>query len=339
MSSVRAFWTGLLAAVAALGLSPVPSHAGPGGGGVILCDLDGDDITDIGFEGSLQGVGDNLIAAWITNNVAIESGGGFPNSDGYDVQGCGKFNSDNTDDFVNYNSTTGDVVLFFMNGLALTGGSLVGNAGANQPRMVADFNNDGETDILLFNPATSDISVWLLTDGVFTGGGFVGAPAGWVPTAAGDFDGDGDLDLLLYNTTAQQYAVWVLENLAIQSGTGDSLAGFTFVENTASVDGNNTDDLALYDAAGNVYWWLIGFPGGNFAITGTVFAGGAGSNVPVGLGEFNGDDNTDFLFQNSGNGDVSAWTLTAGAFSGGGFIGGPLKNPPAIDFDVVNSGQ
>jgi hypothetical protein len=205
---------------------------------------------------------------------------------------------------------------------------------------VADFNNDSETDILLFNPATFDISVWLLTDGVFTGGGFVGAPPDWTPVAAGDFDGDGDLDLLLYNTVTSQYAVWVLENLAIQSGTGDALTGYTFVETTASVDGNNTDDIAIRETStGNIYWWLVGFPGGNFAITGVTFAGGAGSNLPVGLGEFNGDDDTDILFQNATNGDVSLWTLTAGAFSGGGFVGGPLINPPAIDFSVVNNGQ
>jgi hypothetical protein len=336
---MRALWTGLLAAVAALGMSPTPSYAGPVGGGVIACDLDGDDITDVGFEGSLQGVGDNLIAAWITANLGIESGGGFPNADSYDVKGCGKFDDNNTDDFVNYNTSGGDIVLFLMNGLTLTSGLPVGNAGANQPWIVGDFNNDGETDILLFNPATSDISVWLLTNGVFTGGGFVGAPAGWTPKAAGDFDGDGDLDLLLYNTTTQQYAVWYLEDLGIVTGTGGDLPGFTFLESTANVNGDNIDDIGLRDGDGNFYWWLIGFPGGVFAITGTIVVGDTGTAVPLATGEFNGDDDTDLLLQDPANGDVFAYTLQSGGFLGGGLIGGPLINPPALNFIVVNNGQ
>jgi hypothetical protein len=336
---MRALWTGLLAAVAALGMSPTPSYAGPVGGGVIACDLDGDEITDIVFEGDLQGVGSNLIAAWITANVAIESGGGFPNADGYDVRGCGKFNADANDDIVVYNATTNDATIFLMNGLGLTGSIPVGNVGDNVPWIVADFNNDGETDILTFNPANNDIAVLLMQDGVVTGGGFVGAPPGWTPNTAGDFDGDGDLDLLLFNTTLVQYAVWVLENLAIQSGTGGDAGPYTFLESSASIDGDNTDDIGLRTAAGDNYWWLVSFPGGNFTITGTVVVGNTATSVSQAIGELNGDDNPDLIFQDPGNGNVSGLTLDGGTFLGGGFFGGPLINPPAINFSVVNDGQ
>ena len=337
---IRAFSTGLMAAVAVVGFGVAPSYAGPGGGGgVIICDVDGDGISDVVFEGTLDGT-PNLIAIWITEAIAIESGGGFPNADGYDVKGCGKFDAGDTDDLVVYNESTGDVSFFYMNGLALTGGSSLGNLGANEPWIIADLDNNGSPDIITFNPATSDISAVLVENGVFAGGGLIGTPVGWTPVAAGDFDGDGDKDLLLVNTGTQQFAIWLLENLAIVSGTGDTLpAGFSFLENTASIDGNATDDIGLRNEAGDNFWWLVDFdgPGDTFQISGVVPLGNTGTSVSVALAEFNGDDDPDVLLQDPVNGNVSGFVLNAGAFDGGGFIGGPLKDTN-IDFDVVNNG-
>ncbi len=336
---IRAFSTGLIAAVALVGVGAAPSYAGPAAGGVVICDVNGDEISDIVFEGTLSGT-PNLVAIWTTANIAIQTGGGFANAAGYDVHGCGKFDAGATEDLVMYNASTGDVTFFYMNGLAVIGGSSLGNIGANQPWIVTDLNNNGSADIITFNPATSDITAILVTNGLYAGGGLIGTPVGWTPVTAGDFNGDGQKDLLLVNGTTQQFAIWLLNNLQIASGTGDALpAGFSFLENSAGIDGNLTDDIGLRDNAGNNYWWLVNFdgPGNTFQISGTVVLGNTGTNTTVAVANLNNDTDPDVLLQDPANGNVSGFVLNAGAFASGGFIGGPLK-AAGIDFDVVNNG-
>jgi hypothetical protein len=94
----------------------------------------------------------------------------------------GDFNGDGFDDILWRNTSTGQVVVWFVNGTSVIGGGSPG--GAVSPWAIAetgDFNFDGKSDILWVNNTTGQLVVWLLEGAsVIDGGSLGGAVSPWV---------------------------------------------------------------------------------------------------------------------------------------------------------------
>src|SRR5262249_8680084 len=138
------------------------------------------------------------------------------------------FNGDCVSDIA-WRHSSGEVVLWMMNGATAIGGSSPGSA-ASDWAIVAQrgFNGDGFGDILLRNGTNGQVAVWLMNGATATGGASFGsATSDWSIVGTGDFDGDGFGDILWYNAKAgPQIVVWLTNGTSVIGG-GSRFAGFS----------------------------------------------------------------------------------------------------------------
>src|SRR5262249_56969701 len=95
------------------------------------------------------------------------------------VAGTGDFNGDHFADILWYNTHTGQVVIWLMNGTTVIGAGSPGSGTFGwAPVGTGDFNGDGFADILWYNSSTGQAVIWLLNGTTVIGGGAAGsAPA------------------------------------------------------------------------------------------------------------------------------------------------------------------
>jgi hypothetical protein len=245
----------------------------------------------------------------------------------------GDFNSDGTPDLLWQNSTTGQVLVWYMGGAlgdaflganylafnnAMPGWSLIG---------AADFNHDGTPDLVWQNTATRQVYVWYL--GGPLGNSYLGANflapngmAGWTLAGIADCNRDGTPDLIWRNDAGGQVYVWYMGGplgnnylgasyLAPNGMPGWSLAG------VADFNHDGIPDLVWQNnTSGQVYVWYMGGPLGNNYLGASYLApnGMPGWSL-AGIADFNRDGTPDLVWQNNTSGQVFVW-----------YMGGPLGN-------------
>jgi hypothetical protein len=155
------------------------------------------------------------------------------------IAGISDFDGDGMRDILWYNTTTGQVVIWWLNGTSVIRGGSPGSAAS--PWTVAgtgDFNGDGLSDILWYNTTSGQLVAWLLdaVGSVIGGGslGSVGSP--WTVAETGDFNGDGKSDVLWYNPTSGQLLVWLLDGTSVIGGGSPGSAGSPWL-----IQGMNSD--------------------------------------------------------------------------------------------------
>jgi len=92
---------------------------------------------------------------------------------GYKVVGAGDFNGNGQRDLVFQNATSGQVVLWYMNGNVFQSGVSVPYVPGSQWQVknVADFDGDDKPDIAFQNKTTGQIVLWYMNLATVTGGG------------------------------------------------------------------------------------------------------------------------------------------------------------------------
>ena len=105
--------------------------------------------------------------------------------------------------FCFFNSTTGGVAIWQMNGTQVVQNPQVGVAPTGSHiAATGDFNADSQTDILFINDTTHAMTLWQMNGTaapVSTQIGTINAGAGWQFEGTGDFNGDQQTDLLFLN--------------------------------------------------------------------------------------------------------------------------------------------
>ncbi|MCW3100048.1 MAG: hypothetical protein JWL77_5666 [Chthonomonadaceae bacterium] len=169
-------------------------------------DFSGDGTTDLVFQNSST----NVVVLWYTSgtNHATISGGNTVSStpaSGYKVVGIGDFNSDGKSDLLFQNSSTGALVVWYMNGYTQTAGVTLSSTPASGDNVVGvgDFNGDGFTDIVFQNSSTNAITIWYMKGTTFVSSTTLTTvpAAGYKVVAVGDYDGDGSADLIFSNAS------------------------------------------------------------------------------------------------------------------------------------------
>ncbi len=172
---------------------------------------------------------DNRVIFWYTSgaNNAIITGGDYVSptpAPGWKLMGVGDFNQDGRSDLLFQNQTTGQVVVWYMNGPYYQDGvSLALYPGAGwQVAGVGDFNGDGFTDIAFQNQTTGKLKIWFMQGKIIASESALLAtvPPGWSVASVGDYNGDGKADLLIQNPTTGQCAVLYLNGTAYLGGGG-----------------------------------------------------------------------------------------------------------------------
>ena len=133
-----------------------------------------------------------------------------------------------------------------------------------------------------------------------------------------DFNGDGLSDILFQNETANgAIYIWAMDGTDI-AGDGSGMPGIAgadwAVKGVGDFNGDGKSDIVFQNTAsggdGAVYIWAM--DGTRIAGDGTGYVAPAGSDwVVKGVGDFNGDGNSDIVFQNtaSADGAVYIWSI------------------------------
>jgi hypothetical protein len=232
------------------------------------------------------------------------------------------FNGDRKSDVLWYDPTSGQVVVWLLNGTSVIGGGSPGSA-ASPWAIVGqrDFNGDGFADILWRNGTTGELVVWLLNGTSVIGGGSLGSAAGlWSVAGTGDFNGDGKGDVLWYNSTSGQAVIWLTNGTnVIGGGSPGSAANPWTIAGTGDFNGDGRTDLLWYNtSSGQAVIWLLN----GTAVIGDGSPGSATSPWAIaGTGDFDGDGKSDILWRDSTSGQVVIWLINGTTISGGGSPG------------------
>ena len=153
-------------------------------------DFNGDGFADILWFNTNTG----QVSIWLLkctgqNGICPVIGGGSPGSvtvgQGWMIPGIGDFNGDGKSDILWLNGTTGQALVWLINGTSVIGGGSPGSVPS--PWFIVetgDFNGDGKSDILWFNPVSGQLLVWLMNGAAAIGGGSPGSAAPpWLPVS------------------------------------------------------------------------------------------------------------------------------------------------------------
>jgi hypothetical protein len=245
------------------------------------------------------------------------------------------FNDDCNSDLVWYNNTSGQAVLWLLNGASVIGGGSPG--GAASPWGIVsqrDFNGDGNADLLWRNGTSGQLVIWLMNGASVIGGGSPGSAASpWIVAGTGDFDGDGFGDVLWYNPTTGQTVIWLLNGTSVIGGGSPGGAASPWsVAGTGDFNGDGKSDILWYNTSNGqvVLWFLNGS---------SVIGGGSPGSAPspwvvAGTGDFNGDGKSDILWLNTSTGQAVVWFVNGTSVTGGGSPGGA-----AIPWTIAETGD
>jgi hypothetical protein len=147
---------------------------------------------------------------------------------------------DGKPDILFRNTATGDLVVWYMDGVIRSGGAALSQKPGSTswvPIGVADFGSavagdkvaalrdaaiyDGKPDILFRNTATGDLVVWYM-DGVIRTGGAALSPSrvatGWQLAALGDYNQDGRTDIVWQYPATGDIVVWYMDGVSKMAG-------------------------------------------------------------------------------------------------------------------------
>jgi hypothetical protein len=177
-------------------------------------DVDGDGDADLVWQNW-----DGLVKIWLMQGGAIASQAPYGGLDqGWKVRAVADMDGDGKADLVFHQGTTGEVVVWFMDGLAVRGASIAGILPSTEWTLdaAADANGDGKAD-LVWRHASGDTWVWLMDGASFVSGASLGNPGtAWKIRAVGDFDGDGKADLVWRHTDGSLY-YWKLDGATVSA--------------------------------------------------------------------------------------------------------------------------
>ena len=230
------------------------------------------------------------------------------------------FNSDGKTDILWRNKTTGQNIVWLMNGTTYSSyAELLQVSDANWQIMGAgDFNGDGKTDVLWRNTSTGQNVVWLM-NGVNYGGYawlLEVADLNWQIVGTGDFNGDGKTDILWRNKSTGQNVIWFMNGTAFSSYSWiDTVADTNWeIVGTGDFNGDGKVDILWRNKSTgqNVVWFMNGAAFSSYLWIDTV----PDTNWEiVGTGDFNGDGKVDILWRNKSTGQNIVWLMNGVALS------------------------
>jgi hypothetical protein len=282
-------------------------------------DFYGNAFSDVLFENNSTGG----VAIWEMNgngvNIAASSGVGSVGA-GWQIAGAGDFNGDYMNDLLWFNSSTGGVALWEMNGSQIISSVGIGSVGTNSQWQIgglADFYGDNHNDILWFNSNTGDVALWDMNGSQIissAGVGSIGANSGWQIGGVADFYGDNHNDILWFNSNTGGVALWDMNGSQIISSVGIGSLGANSgwqVGGVGDFYGDHHEDILWFDpSTGGVALWELN----GSQIISSVGIGSVGANTGwhiAGVGNYApGGSGLDILWQNNSTGGLALWEMS-----------------------------
>jgi hypothetical protein len=230
------------------------------------------------------------------------------------------FNADGRSDLVWRHDTSGENLLWLMNGATLVSGTFTTPLPDPGWRIVGsnDFNADGRPDLLWRHAGSGENVLWYMNGSVLQSGTFLTPPSlpdvRWGMSGTGDFDVDGRPDILWRHSVSGQIVIWYMNGSVLRDGTFTTPSELTDVGWQAvgtgdfNLDGR-ADILWRHATSGqNVVWYM----------NGSVLVSGEFLNPPtladvrwrmVATGDYNQDGKVDIVWRHSESGQNVVWFM------------------------------
>ncbi|MBT1070961.1 FG-GAP-like repeat-containing protein [Pelotalea chapellei] len=224
------------------------------------------------------------------------------------------FNTKAVADIFLRNTSTGQNVLWYFDGVARTGSAYLPDLTDQNWKFGGrgDFNGDGKLDIVWRNTQTGQNSVWYMDGIKRIGSAYFQAltDQNWKIAGVTDFNNDGKPDLVWRNTVTGQISAWYMNNVTlVGSAYLPTITDPNWkIVGLADFNSDGKSDILLRNTSNgqNVVWFMDG------AIrTGSVYLPAETDQAwkIVGTGDFNGDVYNDILWRNTSNGQNRVWFM------------------------------
>ena len=246
------------------------------------------------------------------------------------------FNGDGKTDILWRNKSTGQNVVWFMNGAAFSSYSWIDTVTDTNWQIVGtgDFNGDGKTDILWRNKISSQNVIWLMNGTIYSNYvELLQVPDNnWQIVGTGDFNGDGKTDILWRHKSTGQNVVWYMNGATYSSYAEIMQVTDTNWEivGTGDFNGDGKTDIVWRNknTGQNIVWFMNGTTYSNYVellqVTDTNWQ-------IVGTGDFNGDGKTDILWRNKSTGQNVVWLMNGTTYNSYTW----LPDVPDTNWEVV----
>jgi hypothetical protein len=223
------------------------------------------------------------------------------------------FNGDGMSDILWRNATTGNDVVWTMNGSSVVSTQTLYNVPSGYSVAgMGDFNGDGTTSLLWRDSTTGSNDIWLMGNGAITASnGIDSLSSQWSVAAIADFNGDGTDDILLRNSTIGSDYIWTINSGQISGGNEiyNVPSSWTIAGVGEFFGGSQPDILLRQASTGTNYIWEMS---GTNIVGGTLLDNADSTWAVAGLGDFNGNGTTDVFMRQASTGTDLLWTIQNG---------------------------
>ena len=229
----------------------------------------------------------------------------------WSIAGSGDFNGDGKADILWQNASTGERLIWLMNGTTHTSNVSLGTVLPTSWSIAgsSDFNGDGKADILWQNTSTGQRLIWLMNGTTHTSNVSLGTVAiSWNIAGSGDFNGDGKADIPWQNSSTGQRLIWLMNGTTYTSNVSLGTVGTSWsIVGSSDFNGDSKADILWQNTSTGqrLIWLMNGTTHTSSASLGTV---GTSWSI-AGSSDFNGDSKADILWQNTSTGERVIWLM------------------------------
>jgi subtilisin family serine protease len=235
----------------------------------------------------------------------------------------GDINGDGRADIVLQNLADGSLITWWLDGWNVTGAhSLSINQVSDKNWRVVgtgDLNADGNTDLVWRHETEGWLAVWFLVGTNVVSTQFLSinrvADLNWEIKGVGDINGDGTADLIWQHRSGGWLAAWLMSGQQVLSTTFLSIGQIPDrdwrIAGVGDVDADGYADLVWQHQSGG--WLAVWCMRGTDAIATQLLSVSriTDTNWHIrGVGDVDGDNYADLVWQNDASGELGVWMLT-----------------------------